>query len=149
MRFPNPWLPLNPGTKQFDHPNQSGKMGTMRRAIPFSHGWFLLATILHALLTIALCGIRFDPGMGSFTFGEATDNIVLRILQWMWTPIAMAIRNSATDPADGLPAFVGLLWSCAFGAVAALMAPHFLRSTNRYREERSAPPWENEIRSGK
>jgi len=119
-------------------------MGTMRRAIPFSHGWFLLATILHALLTIALCGVKFDPGMGSFTFGEATDSIVLRILQWIWTPIAMAVRNSATNPADGLPAFVGLLWSCAFGAVAALMAPHFCRPVNRRRDERPAPPWENQ-----
>ena len=119
-------------------------MGTMRRAIPFSHGWFLLATILHALLTMALCGVRFDPGMGSFTFGEATDNIVLRILQWIWTPIAMAVRNSATDPADGLPAFVGLPWSCAFGAVAALMAPHVCKPANRYRDERPTPPWENQ-----
>jgi hypothetical protein len=116
----------------------------MRRAIPFSHGWFLLATILHALITIALCGVRFDPGMGSFTFGEATDNIVLRIFQWIWTPIAMAVRNSATDPTDGLPAFVGLLWSCAFGAVAALMAPHFCRPVNRYRDEPPAPPWKNQ-----
>lgn len=113
----------------------------MRRAIPFAHGWFLLATILHALLTVALCGIRFDPGMGSFTFGEATDHFALRILQWIWTPIAMELHNSATDPADGLPAFIGLLWSCAFGAVAALMAPHLCRPPKRYRTEPTPPPW--------
>jgi hypothetical protein len=115
----------------------------MRRAIPFSYGWFLLATIVHALLTIALCGLIFDPGMGSFTFGEATESTVLRILQWIWTPIAMAARNSAANPADGLPAFLGLVWSCAFGTVAALLAPHLCRPAKRYGTD-TAPRWESQ-----
>jgi predicted outer membrane lipoprotein len=55
----------------------------------------------------------------------------------------MAARNSATNPADGLPAFLGLLWSCAFGVVAALMAPHLCRPSKRYRTD-TPPPWKNQ-----
>jgi len=77
----------------------------------FSIGWFFLATLLHAAGTYAFWLADFAGGMSSFTTGSGSNGALL----WMWTPLAMSMRDS------DIAFLVALIWSAFVG----ILAGHF------------------------
>ena len=77
----------------------------------FSIGWFFLVTFLHAVGTYVFWLADFVEGMGSFTTGSGGNGALL----WMWTPLAMSMRDS------DIAFLVALMWSAFVG----ILAGHF------------------------
>jgi hypothetical protein len=114
----------------------------------FSVGWFILGTFLHICGTIALCVLNFIVGMAGFTTGPDPNHDLSRLLQWVWTPLAMYSSNKRW--ADEADLILGILWSILVGVIVGYIAPYY-RSKNRIsstseanKSDVAGTPWVND-----
>jgi hypothetical protein len=99
----------------------------------FSFGWCVVVFLLHFAATFALGGISFIVGMGAFTTNTyEAQHIHGEIsfwqgVQWIWTPLAMAVWDSRQSFDTGLLVGLASIWSCVIGLVFGFFGPVFRR----------------------
>lgn len=82
----------------------------------FSYSWFFGAFVMHLIITLALAGIAFVTGMGSFTHDVSFAMGVWKVVLMIWTPLAVASGGSLS---------LAILWSVFVGIAIGLIAPRF------------------------
>jgi hypothetical protein len=99
----------------------------------FSTGWCIGAAVFHFAATIALAGISFVVGMGAFTTNTYEAQHIhgtitfWRGVQWLWTPLAMAVWDPRKSIDSGSLAGLALIWSSVIGIIVGLFIPIFGR----------------------
>lgn len=90
---------------------------TGNRPYRFSLGGCILFGSMHFIGTLLLAGTQFLNGMGAFTEDMSTQVMFTRIIQWAWSPLAMA----ASARAEGVNLDELLGWSALWSACVGVL----------------------------
>jgi hypothetical protein len=96
----------------------------------FSVGWCFAAALGHIAGTVAIAGISFLVGMGSFTQDVSLELYFWRGVAWAWTPLAMSRWNPNDYRTFDEMVGLALVWSCCIGIAAGFVIPFFKRLRN-------------------
>jgi hypothetical protein len=89
--------------------------------------------VFHFAATFALAGINFVVGMGAFTVStQEAQTIEFRMafwrgVQWLWTPLAMAVWDPHKSIDTGAMVGLAFIWSCVVGVIVGFFIPVFRR----------------------